>query len=120
MKIRMDFGPYGAFPSSDVPEMVDQQNSWNSLVISIYLLYLEWNGGMLAVNICILWPPRPRARTPRRSLHPRILHLLSIAAIYRKYGKCEYIKHSASVGNNDMQAYKKKGLTTWFNCRESI
>jgi hypothetical protein len=34
----MDFGPYGAFPSSDVPEMVDQQNS---LVISTYLLYLE-------------------------------------------------------------------------------
>jgi hypothetical protein len=37
----MDFGPYGAFPSSDVPEMVDQQNSCNSLVISIYLPYLE-------------------------------------------------------------------------------
>jgi hypothetical protein len=27
MKICMDFGPYGAFPSFDVPEMVDQQNS---------------------------------------------------------------------------------------------
>jgi hypothetical protein len=26
----------------------------------------------------------------------------SIAAIYRKYGKCEYIKYSASVGNNKM------------------
>jgi hypothetical protein len=37
----MGFGPYGAFLSSDVPEMVDQQNSWNSLVISTYLLYLE-------------------------------------------------------------------------------
>jgi hypothetical protein len=49
----MDFGPYDAFPSSDVPEMVDQQNSWNSLLISSYLLYLEWNVGMLAVNICI-------------------------------------------------------------------
>jgi hypothetical protein len=24
MKICMDFGPYGAFPSSDAPEMVDQ------------------------------------------------------------------------------------------------
>jgi hypothetical protein len=24
MKICMDFGPYGAFPSSDVSEMVDQ------------------------------------------------------------------------------------------------
>jgi hypothetical protein len=47
MKICMDFGSYGAFPSSDVPEMVDQQNSWNLLVISIYLLYLEWNVGML-------------------------------------------------------------------------
>jgi hypothetical protein len=33
-------------------------------------------------------------------------------AIYRKYGKCEYIKYSASVGNNDMQAYYKKSLTT--------
>jgi hypothetical protein len=37
----MDFGPYGAFSSSDIPEMVDQQNSWKPLVISIYLLYLE-------------------------------------------------------------------------------
>jgi hypothetical protein len=35
MKICIDFGSYGAFPSSDVPKMVDQQNSWNSLVISI-------------------------------------------------------------------------------------
>jgi hypothetical protein len=41
MKICMDFGPYGAFLSSDVPEMVDQQNSWKSLVISTCLLYLE-------------------------------------------------------------------------------
>jgi hypothetical protein len=32
----------------------------------------------------------------------------SIAAIYWKYGKCEYIKDSASVGNNDMQSYNKK------------
>jgi hypothetical protein len=37
----MDFGPYGAFPSSDVPEIADQQNSWKLLVISTYLLYLE-------------------------------------------------------------------------------
>jgi hypothetical protein len=57
LKIWMDFGPYNAFQSSDVPEMVDQQNSWNSLVISTYLLYLGWNVGMLAVNICILWLP---------------------------------------------------------------
>jgi hypothetical protein len=28
-------------PPSDVPKMVNQQNSWNSLVISTYLLYLE-------------------------------------------------------------------------------
>jgi hypothetical protein len=41
MKICMDFDPYGAFPSSDLPEMVDQQNSWNSLEIGIYLVYLE-------------------------------------------------------------------------------
>jgi hypothetical protein len=33
-----------------------------------------------------------------------------MAAICRKYGKCEYIKYSTSVGNNDMQAYNKKGL----------
>jgi hypothetical protein len=32
------FCPYGAFPSSDVPEIVDQQNS---LVTVTYLLYLE-------------------------------------------------------------------------------
>jgi hypothetical protein len=37
----MDFGPYDAFPSSDVPEVVDQQNPWNSFVINSYLLYLE-------------------------------------------------------------------------------
>jgi hypothetical protein len=41
MKICMEFGPYDAFPSSDVPEMVNQQNSWNSLVMSTYLLYPE-------------------------------------------------------------------------------
>jgi hypothetical protein len=46
IKICMDFGPYGVFLSSNVPVMVDQQNSWNSLVISTYLLYLEWNIGM--------------------------------------------------------------------------
>jgi hypothetical protein len=40
MKICMDFSPYDAFPSSDVPKMIDQQNSWNSLVIGTYLLYL--------------------------------------------------------------------------------
>jgi hypothetical protein len=44
----------------------------------------------------------------------------SISAIYRKYDKCEYIKYSASVENNDMQAYNKKGLTKWFIYRESI
>jgi hypothetical protein len=54
MKISMDFGPYDAFPSSNVPEMVYQQNSWNLLVIGTYLLYLGWDVGMLAVNICIL------------------------------------------------------------------
>jgi hypothetical protein len=53
MKICMDFSSYDAFLSSDVPEMGDQQNSWNSLVISTYLLYLEWNVDMLAVDICI-------------------------------------------------------------------
>jgi hypothetical protein len=41
IKMCMDFDPYGAFPSSDVHKMVDQQNLWNSLVISTYLLYLE-------------------------------------------------------------------------------
>jgi hypothetical protein len=41
LKICIDFGPHGAFRTSDVPEMVDQQNSWNSLVISTYFLYLE-------------------------------------------------------------------------------
>jgi hypothetical protein len=61
LKICIDFGPYGSFPSSDVPEMINQQNSWNSLVISTYLLYLKWNVGMLIVNICILWPPTKRS-----------------------------------------------------------
>jgi hypothetical protein len=54
MKVCMDFGPSDAFLSSDVSEMVDQQNSWNLLVIGTYLLYLPSNVGMLAVNICIL------------------------------------------------------------------
>jgi hypothetical protein len=36
----MDFGLYDALSSSDVPEMIDQQNSRNSLVISTYFLYL--------------------------------------------------------------------------------
>jgi hypothetical protein len=40
LKICIDFGPYNAFPSSDIPEMVDQQNSWTLLVIGTYLLYL--------------------------------------------------------------------------------
>jgi hypothetical protein len=50
----MDFGPYDAFSSFDVPEIVNQQNSWNLVVISTYLLYPELNVGMLAVTICIL------------------------------------------------------------------
>jgi hypothetical protein len=37
----MEFGPYYAFPSFNVLEMVDQQNVWNSLVIGTYLLYIE-------------------------------------------------------------------------------
>jgi hypothetical protein len=41
MKIGIDFGPDGAFSSSDVLDTVDKQNSWNSLVIGTYLLYLE-------------------------------------------------------------------------------
>jgi hypothetical protein len=53
IKICMHFGPYGDFPSSNVPIVVDQQNTWNLLVISTNLIYLEWNMGMLAVNICI-------------------------------------------------------------------
>jgi hypothetical protein len=64
LKICMDFGPYDAFPSSNVPEMVDQQNFWNSLVISTYLLYLAWNVGMLTVNICILWLPTLPSHLP--------------------------------------------------------
>jgi hypothetical protein len=51
---------------------------------------------------------------PRRSLHQNTPLLLSSRAIYRKYGKCEYIKYSASIENNDMQAYNKKGSTSSF------
>jgi hypothetical protein len=36
----MDFDTYDVFSSSDIPEMVGQQNSWNSLVIITDLLYL--------------------------------------------------------------------------------
>jgi hypothetical protein len=31
--------------------------------------------------------------------------------MYRKQGKCEYIKYSTSASNNDMQAYNMKDLT---------
>jgi hypothetical protein len=41
MKICMDFSPYSVFPSFDIPEMVDQQHSWNSLVIDTYLLHFN-------------------------------------------------------------------------------
>jgi hypothetical protein len=51
MKICMNFDSYGAFPSSDITKMVDQQNSWNSLIISIYNIYIY----ILLINICILW-----------------------------------------------------------------
>jgi hypothetical protein len=59
-----------------------------------------------------------RFRTLRRGLHQSTPHLLSSRA-YRKYGKCEYIKYSASVGNKDMQACNKKCLTNRFIRRES-
>jgi hypothetical protein len=62
-KICMDFVPYCAFLSSNVPEMVDQQNSWNSLAISTYLLYLEWNVGMLIVNMCFMTTNTPPTHT---------------------------------------------------------
>jgi hypothetical protein len=38
LKICMDFGPYDAFLSSDVSEMVDQQNSWNSYTKDNYAI----------------------------------------------------------------------------------
>jgi hypothetical protein len=41
MKLCMDFAPYDSFPSSDVPEIVDQQKSWNSLIIGTHLLYIS-------------------------------------------------------------------------------
>jgi hypothetical protein len=65
MKRYMDFGLYGAFSSSNVPEMVYQQNSLNLLVISTYLWYLEWNVGTLVVNICILWQPTKVSMDPK-------------------------------------------------------
>jgi hypothetical protein len=96
MKICLNFGSYGAFPSSNVPEMVFQRNSWNSLVISTYLLYLKWNVGMLAVNICILWPstpPPPPTHThlefcsslsKRKELNPRDISKKSSAITARE------------------------------------
>jgi hypothetical protein len=81
MKICMDFGPYDAFPSSDVPEMVNQQNSWNSLVISTYVLYIEWNLGMLVVDVCILWPPTVYRRVRTSNLFNRNSILSDFCAI---------------------------------------
>jgi hypothetical protein len=71
MMICMDFGPYDAFPSSDVSKMVNQQNSWNLLVISTYLIYLEWNLSMLAVDLCILWSPTIYGRVSTSNLFNR-------------------------------------------------
>ncbi len=34
----------------------------------------------------------------------------NIVAIYREYGKCEYIQYSASEEVNDMHDYNKKKL----------
>jgi hypothetical protein len=52
-------------------------------------------------------------RTPRRSLHQSTPHLLSSRV------KKHYAGNRASVGNNDMQACNKKGLTKWFIHTES-
>jgi hypothetical protein len=43
----------------------------------------------------------------------------SIAAKSKKYSKCEYIEYSASVENNGMQAYSKKGLTQGLTVEKS-
>jgi hypothetical protein len=106
MKICMDFGPYDAFLSSDVAEKVNQQNSWNSLVISTYLLYLESNIGMLVVNLCILWLPRltsPISSTTHFSLQfhlslPRVTH--HQAPTHRCFGPSSpaHSRHSGSRG----------------------
>jgi hypothetical protein len=52
----MDLTRKDVISSCDVPEMITQQNLWNSLEISIYSLYLIWNMEMLAVKMSVLWP----------------------------------------------------------------
>jgi hypothetical protein len=91
MKICMDFCPYDAFPSFDIPKMVNQKNSWNSLVISTYLLYLEWNVGMLVVSICILWLPTPP------SPHPTYLEFCSSLSKRKELNPRDIIKNSSAI-----------------------
>jgi hypothetical protein len=55
--------------SSDVPEMIIQQNSWNSSKISIYSLYLIWNMEMLVVQTGVLWPPTTNIRLQCLLMH---------------------------------------------------
>jgi hypothetical protein len=44
----------------------------------------------------------------------KVLPFFWAAEQYTRNNKCEYIKYSASVENNDMQAYNKKGSTSSF------
>jgi hypothetical protein len=82
-------------------------------IVSYYKNLLEVQKGLSSGKNTILSQADDRGFcTPRRSFHQSTPHLLSSRAIYRKYGKCEYIKYSASVRNNDMQAYNKKGSTS--------
>jgi hypothetical protein len=50
----MDFCPYDAFLSSDVPDMVDQQNSWSTYVGGRYVYFMTANTPQHAIRIFLV------------------------------------------------------------------
>jgi hypothetical protein len=120
MKICMDFGPYDAFPSSDVPKMVDQQNSWNSLVKGTYHLCLAWNVGMLAGSG---WVSGPQTPPPPHTLivllipkqkkrikswgHKKLLQC-------RNRSRIKNTTYNTYLGSMAMSMSWKIGTTMWF------
>jgi hypothetical protein len=87
---------------------VSTENQCIYYIVSYYKNLLQVQKGLNSGMDTIL--PRQMTRV-FTCLEEVFIKQQSIAAIYRKYGKCEYIKYSASVGNKCMQACNKKGLT---------
>jgi hypothetical protein len=108
LKICMDFGPYDAFLSFDVPEMINQQNLWNSLVISTYLLYLEWNLGMLVIDMSILWSPIERMGQFHRKLKSFVIKCIDTGVDEKIW---QGWKNGLSVSYSGLSSFG--GFETW-------